>query len=212
MLETAAGTTTATTLPLWASIVIAVVPLVISLVALVGGWKQQSASRRQQAAEHTANLGQQKTQLTETLQHDSTQQAQTLEHQRRQEDLREARSVLDDAARALQQADHRRRALYQDLDNTKKRKALRVVAVVLDEIIARLKVRFGREHVVTVTFSDCTEAVFEAFKAAQGGLDVTLSQRTTQFNAAGVDFETHWAAFSDAANAYAGIELTPATA
>jgi hypothetical protein len=199
--------TATATLPLWASIMIAVVPLVISAMALIGGWRQQTASRAQQATEHTANLKQQEVQLTATLGQQRDQQAQMLEHQRRQDDLRETRGVLDDAARALHSADHRRRAMINDLDNQGKREALRVAGLALDEIKERLAIRFGREQIVTTTFADCADAIVGVFGATQFAELSTLPERANRLEAAGRDFEARWPSFIDAATACAGVEL-----
>lgn len=52
-----------------------------------------------------------------------SQQTRTLRHERRRDDLSEVRSVLDDATRALHEADHRRRDIIRD--STTRRSARR---------------------------------------------------------------------------------------
>lgn len=219
--------TAAATLPLGWSIVIAVVPLVISLVALIGGWRQQSAARTQQATEHSANLegqkeqlaatlDQQKAQLTATLEqqreqldenlnHDREQQARTLEHERRQDDLREARGVLDDAAIALAEADDRRRDFLGDYGNRQKRQAVGAIGKRLDELQQRLAIRFGREHEVARSFARCSDALLRMFGATIFADDIDRES----VDAAHRHFMRSRAEFTDAATAYAGVELVP---
>ncbi len=201
--------TAAVTLPLWASIVIAVVPLVISALALIGGWRQQAATRAQQATEQTTSLEQQRDQLTSNLNHDREQQARMLEHERRQDDLREARGVLDDAARALHEADHRRRDILGDITNPEKREALRLAGLALDQLKERIAIRFGLRHEVTTTFAACANEMVQVFGATKFVELFGLSDRNRRLVGAGERFEALWPAFIDAATAYAGVDLMP---
>lgn len=211
MLETAA-----TTLSLGWSVVIAVVPLVISALALIGGWIQQSKARAQQAKEHTTNLDQQKAQLTATLDeqrqqlaatlaHDRDQQARTLEHERRLDDLREARGVFDDAAIALAEADDRRRDFLGDDRNRSKREAVGAAGKRLDELQQRLAIRFGREHEVSRGYARCSDALLRLVAATIFEEDID-QQRV---DAAHRMFMQARGMFTDAATAYAGVELAP---
>src|SRR5947207_15418744 len=102
-----------------------------------------------------------------------------LRHERRRDDMGDVRTVVDDAARALHEADHRRRDTIRDLDNPAKREALRRAGSALDELRQRIAIRFGREHVVTTTYGACAEAVLEVFGATQlaGLSDVSKRQR-----------------------------------
>jgi hypothetical protein len=90
----------------------------VAVIALIIGKQQQTATLRAQSNQHSA----------------------TLRHERVQEDLREVRGVLDDAAQALHEADHRRRAIIGDLDDESKREALRVAGLRLDEIEERIAI------------------------------------------------------------------------
>jgi hypothetical protein len=135
------------------------------------------------------------------------QQTRLLRHERRRDDLRETRGVLDDAARALHLADHCRRAIIGDLDNPEKREALRLAGLALDEIKQRLAIRFGRKHVVTTTCADCADAMLDVFGATQFAGLFTLPERAKRLEAAGRDFEARWPRFIDAATSCAGVEL-----
>jgi hypothetical protein len=234
--------TAAATLPVGWAIVIAVVPSAISALALIGGWRQQSAARTQQATEHAANLKQQKDQLDETLKqqkdqldatlkqqqgqfvatttlqrnqqaeslnHDREQQERLLEHERLRDDMHEARTVLDDATRALHEADHRRRAIIGDIDDDDKREALRLAGLALDQSKQQIAFRFGRRHPLTTAFERCADTMAQLFGATQFSELFELSDRNRRLTAAGEQFEALWPAFIDAATAYAGVELWP---
>jgi hypothetical protein len=177
--------TAAATLPLWASIVLALAAPGVAVIALIVGKQQQAATLRHQAKQHAA----------------------TLQNERLRDDLGEARGVLDDAARALHDADHKRRAIIGDLDNDAKREALRVAGHRLDEIEQRIGIRFGRGHIVTISFGACAEAMLNVFGATQYPELFDLADRTDRLRTAGREFEALWPAFIDAATAYAGVDL-----
>jgi hypothetical protein len=133
----------AATLPLWASIVIAVAAPAVAVAALILGRKQQAATLEQQNA----------------------QQARTLDHERQRDDLREVRSVLDDAARALADAENRWRAMFDDPNEElthSGRPALFQAGHRLEELKLRIAIRFGREHEVTSAFDECADSVLDA--------------------------------------------------
>ena len=90
----------AATLPLSATIVIAVAPSVVAVIALIVAGKQQK---------------------------------RTLRQERLRDDLREARSILDDAAKGLANIDDIRRDFIGDYHNVDKRVWLGEQGKVLDE-------------------------------------------------------------------------------
>jgi hypothetical protein len=167
---------TAVTEPLWTSIAVSLAPVVVALVALWIGAKQQNKTLHQQA---------------------------------RQDDLTQARIVLEDAARALHMADQRRRALIDAYHDREKRAALRGAGQQLDEMIARLEIRFGRKHPVTERFSACVETVLALHHAiGDVQLDDDEAQAARSFRALGNEFAHELRpAFVDAAVAYAGLAL-----
>jgi hypothetical protein len=183
-------------LPLWASIVLAVASPLVAVVALIVGKQQQDKTLEHEGERQTA-----------TLEQERERQTRLLRHERQRDDLREVRSVLDDAARALHEADHRRRDMIRDLDNETKREALRRAGVVLDELKERIAIRFGREHEVTKTFAACADAMLEVFGATQFADLFELSDLVERMNAAGEKFERLQPDFVDAATAHAGVEL-----
>jgi hypothetical protein len=177
--------TAAATLPLWTSILLVLSAPAVAVIALIVGKQQQAATLRQQAKQHAA----------------------TLQHERLRDDLREARGVLDDAARALHEADHRRRSIIGQLDNETKRESLRVAGLTLDEIEERIAIRFGRGHIVTISFGACAEAMLDVFGATQYPELFELADRAERLRKAGREFEALWPAFVDATTAYAGVDL-----
>lgn len=165
----------ATTQPLWTSIALSLAPVVVALIAIVLGAKQQ---------------------------------AKTLNEQRRQEDLRAARDLLDEAARGLSDADHRRRGLIRNLDDDYAAASLNDSGKTLDEPDARLAIHFGRGHQVRVTFHECVEAVLNLSMIARNRQPEhnAMALAKDQFESTGTKFETQlWPAFTDAAVAYAGL-------
>ena len=162
----------AATLPLSATIVIAVAPSVVAVVALIVAGKQQE---------------------------------RTLRHERLRDDLREARSILDDAAKGLANVDDIRRDFIGDYHNVDKRVWLGEQGKLLDVLRSRIAIRFGRKHELTSTFEECIEAMLELF-AATRDKDSIDPQRVVLAND---DFERWTTAFVDAATARAGIELDP---
>ena len=211
-------TTAAATVPLWASIALAVVPLVISALALRVGWMQQKATLGQQATQHAEALKQQHGQLvatialqrnqqTESLSHDRDQQARTLEHERQQADLRDVRSVLDDAARVLTEADLRHRAIFDDLGNAEKREALKQAGRNLDVVRQRLAIRFGTDHEVTAAMAKCVDLTLHAFGATLHWDLKDHDYAREQAKRAMNEFEPAWTAFIDAATRRAGVDL-----
>jgi hypothetical protein len=225
MLHTAAATP-----PLWASIVIAVVPLVISGAALFVGWKQQQATLGQQATQHaatleqqraglaatleqqkaelTATLNQQRDQLKANLEHDREQQARTLEHERRKDDLSEARRVLDDAARAVNEADRCHRDIHDDLGNEDKKEALKQAGRKLDETTQRLAIRFGLGYEVTADMISCVELSLVVFGATTHWSLGEHDYGRKEARRAMAEFEDAMAQFIDAATRHAGVELS----
>ena len=119
------------------------------------------------------------------------------------DDLREARSILDDAAKGLAKIDDIRRDFIGDYHNVDKRVWLGEQGKVLDELRSWVAIRFGRAHELTSTFDECTEAALELF-AATRDKDSIDPQRVVLAND---DFERWTAAFVDAATARAGVEL-----
>jgi hypothetical protein len=112
-----------TVLPLWASIVLALASPAVAAVAILIGKHTQDATLRQQQEQLTQQLAQQRDQFeqqlalqreelenqrniqTDQLTDQDYQHHETLRHERQRDDLREVRSVLDDAVRALNEAD-----------------------------------------------------------------------------------------------------------
>jgi CRISPR/Cas system CSM-associated protein Csm2 small subunit len=197
--------TAATTLPLGWAIVIAVVPLLISALALIGGWKQQSAARTEQAREHAAALEQQREQLTANLSHDREQQARMLEHERRQDDLREARGVVDEAARALHEANRAWRKLLGDADARRMKEEFREAVRAVEEVGQRIAIRFGREHPVTKAFNECVDGMPDALDA----VDREDEDNRHRVGEAGQKLRQALPVFIEAATSYAGVDLSP---
>jgi hypothetical protein len=166
----------AVTEPLWTSITVSLAPVVVALVALWVGAKQQNKTLRQQS---------------------------------RHDDLAEARTVLDDAARALHEADKHRRDLIGAYHDKAKRQALAAAGSELDEMTARIEIRFGREHLVTKTFSASVEAVLALYQSIS---DIRLEDdspaASREFKSVGAKFEGELRpAFVDAAVAYTRVDL-----
>jgi hypothetical protein len=137
------------------------------------------------------------------------QQNKTLRQQCRHDDLAEARRVLDDAARALHNADKYRLDLIGAYHDKAKRQALSAAGTELDEMTARIEIRFGREHRVTKTFSASTEAVLALYQSISDiRLDDDSLTATREFKSVGAKFEDELRpAFVDAAVAYTRVEL-----
>jgi hypothetical protein len=131
------------------------------------------------------------------------QQERTLRHERLRDDLREARSILDDAATGLASVDDIRRDIIGDYHNVDKWTRLGRQGKVLETLRSRIAIRFGREHELTSTYEECIEATLELF-AATSGVDSIDPQHVVL---ASDDFERWSAAFVDAATARAGVEL-----
>jgi hypothetical protein len=182
----------ASTLPLWASIVITLAAPAVAIVALIIGNKQQAKTLNQARDQHTATLKQQ-----------DDQQGRMLRHERQLDDLREVRSVLDDAAVALAKADDSRRDFIGDYHNKTKRQAVGEAGKRLDELQPRLAVRFGREHEVATSFARCSDALLRLFAATVFEDDIDREN----VKIAHESFSRYRAAFVDAATARAGVEL-----
>jgi hypothetical protein len=189
----------ATLLPLWASIMIAVVPLAISALALIGGWIQQAATRKQQRDQMTANLD-----------HDGEQQVRMLKHERERDDLSEVRKVLDEAARALHIANRGRRQVL-GLGNSWAVEQFREGVRAAEEVGQRIAIRFGPEHPVTTAFSLCTIDMVDAFEAVDQQKEQQKVDEGTrqQLIATGRSWDKALPAFIDVAKTYAGVELPP---
>lgn len=173
---------------------------------MVGKW-QQTTTLAQQRTQHEASLRQQREELEKTLDQQREQHAQMLSHERHRDDLSEVRAMLDDAARALNNADHRRRDIIGDIENETKRRALGEAGLGLDELKLRVALRFGREHEVTRTWEACADALLEVFGATQFPELFELSDRSARLRVAGEAFEQRQPAFIDAATAHAGVDL-----
>lgn len=189
-------TAAASTLPLWASIVLAIAAPAVAFVALIIGAKQQANT-----------LQQQRDQLSVNLDHDREQQERMLRHERQRDDLSEVRRVLDDAARALTEADRCHRDIYDDLGNADKKEALKQAGRKLDEVKQRLAIRFGSDHEVTADMTTCVELSLRVFGAT---LDWSLKDYDHARNKAKramTDFEPAWRKFISAATRHAGVDL-----
>jgi hypothetical protein len=181
-----------TVVPLWVSIVLALASPCVAAVAVYIGNRQQGASLKQQRQQ---------------LEQQADQFAETLRHERQRDDLSEVRSVLDDAALALHEADHRLSDLLGDIDNETKREALRLGIRAVDQLNERIAIRFGVSHIVTTTYEACAMEMDKIYPATQFPGTIGLSQRNRIFGGARDRFEALWPAFMDAATAYAGVEL-----
>lgn len=197
----------ASTIPLWASIVISVAPIIIAVAALMIGSKQQAKTLQQQRDQLTETFKQQREQLSANLDHERQQQEQLLRHERQQDDLSEVRSVLDDAARALNEADRCHRDIYDDLGNADKKETLKHAGRTLDEVNQRLAIRFGSDHEVTAEMTTCVGLSLQVFGAT---LDWSLKDydfARDKAKRAMTDFEPAWRRFISAATRHAGVDL-----
>jgi hypothetical protein len=150
---------------------------------------------------------QQRRQLDSTLAQQRTQQEQMLRHERQRDDLSEVRRVLDDAARALTEADRCHRDIYDDLGNVDKREALKHAGRTLDEVKQRLAIRFGSDHEGTTDMAACVELSLQVFGAR---LHWDLDDRDhakQQARRAMEEFEPAWRKFIGAATRRAGVVL-----
>jgi hypothetical protein len=195
-----------TVVPLWTSIVLALASPAVAAVAVSIGKRSTDATLRQQREQLDASLAQQREQLRQQAE----QQTATLRHERQRDDLSEVRRVLDDAARALAEADRCHRDIYDDLGNVDKRQALKSAGRTLDEVKQRLAIRFGSEHEVTTDMAACVEVSLEVFGAT---LHWDLEDRDharRQARRAMETFEPMWRRFIGAATRYAGVILPAA--
>jgi hypothetical protein len=208
-----------TVVPLWTSIVLALASPLVAAVAVWVGKRSTTAAVRQQREQLDATLAQQRDQLrqqaeqqTASLRHEREQQEQMLRHERHRDDLSEVRRVLDDAARALTQADRYHRDIYDDLGNLAKREALKNAGRTLDEVEQRLAIRFGSDHEVTRAMAACVELSLHVFGAR---LHWDLDDRDharQQARRAMEEFEPAWRTFISAATRHAGVVLPDRTA
>jgi hypothetical protein len=203
-------------LPLWASIVLVLASPAVAVIVVWVGKRSQDATLGQQREQLEQQRGQQRDQLKQ----EREQHEQMLRHQRQRDDLSEVRSVLDDAVRALNEADRCHRDLYDDLGNAEKVEALKLAGRKLDEVKQRLAIRFGSDHEVTTTFATCVELSLGVFAAKTHWRleDHTYASETAK--RAMYEFETARRTFTTAATRHAGVVLpdeppsqqTPATA
>jgi hypothetical protein len=73
--------------------------------------------------------------------------------------------LLDDAARALNEADRCHRDIYDDLGSAEKKKALMHAGRAMEEMEQRLAIRFGSEYEIRVDMAACIEYTLRVFGA-----------------------------------------------
>jgi hypothetical protein len=181
-----------TVVPLWASILLALSSPAVAAIAVWVGKRQTDSTLAQQHQQ----LKQQAEQVVETLR-----------HERQRDDLSEVRRLLDDAARALAEADRCHRDIYDDLGNEEKRDALMKAGRELEEIKQRIAIRFGPDHEVTHNIDACADVSLEVFGATTHWKLGDHQYAIDQAKGARDEFEVASRAFVTATVRYAGVDL-----
>jgi hypothetical protein len=134
-----------------------------------------------------------------------------LRHERQRDDLSEVRSCLDDATRALNEADRCHRDLHGDLGNHDKIVALMNAGRRLDEVKHRLAIRFGSDHEVTTAMTVCVELSLKVYTATTQRRLGERAYARKQGKLATTEFEPAWRDFISAAIRHAGVDLPAQT-